>query len=67
MSSKKNLFDNLNHKQPDRMVVDFGSTAVTGIHALMVERLRAHFGLEKRPVIVHEPYQMLALVDRSRP
>lgn len=65
MSSQKNLLDTLNHKQPERMVVDFGSTAVTGIHALVVEKLREHFGLEKRPVIVDEPYQMLAHVEED--
>lgn len=65
MSSKKNLVNTLNHKQPDRLVVDFGSTAVSGIHALVVEQLREHFGLEKHPVIVHEPYQMLGLVEED--
>jgi hypothetical protein len=43
--------------------VDFGSTTVTGMHALCVERLRAHYGLERRPVKVHVPYNMLGLVE----
>ena len=63
MTSRANLLKTLNHEQPDRMCVDFGATPVTGIHALMVEQLREHFGLEKRPVKVHEPYQMLAEVE----
>ena len=53
----------INHQQPDRVVVDFGSTAVTGIHVLIVEKLRNHYGLEKRPVKVVEPYQMLGEID----
>ena len=65
MTKQKNLVDTLNHKQPERLVVDFGSTAVTGIHALIVEKLREHFGLEKKPVIVNEPYQMLGLVEED--
>jgi hypothetical protein len=36
---------------------------VTGVHATVVAALRDHYGLEKRPVKVHEPYQMLALVE----
>jgi len=44
-------------------VVDFGSTAVTGIHAIVVEKLRHHYGLEKRPVKIIEPFQMLAEID----
>jgi len=43
--------------------VDFGSTSVTGIHVLIVEKLREYYGLEKRPVRVFEPYQMLGEID----
>ncbi len=43
--------------------MDFGSTAVTGIHALIVEKLREYFGLEERPVKIIEPYQMLGEID----
>ena len=53
----------VNHKQPGRLVVDFGSTAVTGIHVRIVERLRDYYGLEKRPVRVTEPFQMLGEID----
>lgn len=65
MSSQSNLQRTLNHEQPDRMVVDFGATTVSGIHVLVVEKLRAHFGLENRPVKVTEPYQMLGEVDEE--
>ena len=47
------------------MVVDLGSTAVTGIHVLAVEKLRDYFGLQKRPVRVIEPFQMLGEVDEE--
>ena len=53
----------LNHRTPDRIPIDLGSTAVTGIHASCVAALRDFFGLEQRPVKVHEPYQMLGLVE----
>lgn len=65
MSSREILKSTLNHKQPVRIPVDFGSNAVTGIHVLVVEKLRAHFGLEKRPVKVIEPYQMLGEVEED--
>jgi hypothetical protein len=61
--SKRNFLKTINHQQPDRVVVDFGSTAVTGIHVLIVEKLRDYYGLEKRPVKVTEPYQMLGEID----
>lgn len=63
VSSKQNFIKTINHQQPDRVVVDFGSTAVTGIHVLIVEQLREYYGLEKRPVKVIEPYQMLGEID----
>ena len=55
----------LSHREPDRVPVDFGATTVTGIHCLCVERLRAHYGLESRPVKVHAPYNMLGLVEED--
>lgn len=63
MTSKERFDLTVNHKQPDKIVVDMGSTAVTGIHVLSVENLRKHYGLESRPVRVIEPYQMLGEVD----
>jgi hypothetical protein len=62
-NSRKNFYKTINHQQPDKVVVDFGSTSVTGIHVLIVEKLRQHFGLEKKPVKVIEPYQMLGEID----
>jgi len=63
MTSKERTLSALNHKEPDRVPVDFGGTAVTGIHVEIVAALRDRYGLEKRPVKVHEPYQMLGLVE----
>ena len=62
-TSKQNFLKTINHRQPDKVVVDFGSTGVTGVHVLIVEKLREYFGLEKRPVKVIEPYQMLGEID----
>jgi hypothetical protein len=63
MTSRERVLKTLSHKAPDRIPLDFGSTAVTGIHALVVEKLRDYLGFEKRPVKVLEPYQMLGEVD----
>jgi uroporphyrinogen-III decarboxylase len=63
MTSKERVLRALNHKEPDRVPVDFGGTAVTGIHVEIVAALRDHYGLAKRPVKVHEPYQMLGLIE----
>jgi hypothetical protein len=65
MTSRERLDAALNHRQPDRIPVDFNGTAVTGMHVNCVIGLREHYGLEKRPVKVHEPYQMLGWIDED--
>jgi hypothetical protein len=65
MTSRDRVVSALSHHRPDRVPLDFGSTGVTGIHASCVAALRDWFGLEKRLVKVHEPYQMLGLVEHD--
>ena len=45
------------------MPIDLGGTGVSGIHASVVAALRERYGLAGRPVKIHEPYQMLGMVD----
>jgi hypothetical protein len=64
MNSRERLIATLNHRQPDRVCVDFGATAVTGIYVGTVARLRrAVLGQKGYRVKVIEPYQMLGEVD----
>ena len=65
MTSRERVQISLAHREPDRVPVDFGGTTVSGMHALCVERLRAHYGLERRPVKVPVPYSMLGLVEED--
>ena len=53
----------LDHREPDRVPLDVGSTSVTGIHVSCVAALRDYYGLARDPVKVHEPYQMLGWVE----
>ena len=65
MTSRERFELTVNHRQPDRIVVDFGATSVTGIHVLAVENLRKYYGLKDKPVRVVDPYQMLGEVDEE--
>lgn len=65
MTSRERVLAALSHRQPDRVPIDIGGTAVTGIHISCVAALRDYYGLEKRPVKLHEPYQMLGWVDED--
>ena len=64
-ASRERLVAALSHKEPDSIPIDFGGTSVTGIHVSCVAALRDYFGLERRPVRVHEPFQMLGLLDED--
>jgi len=63
MTSKERIRAAIEHRQPDKLPMDFGSSFITGIHCSVVENLRKHYRLEPRPVKVCEPYQMLGLVE----
>ena len=64
-TSRERLIATLDHQQPDRIPIDIGGTAVAGIHTSCVAALRDQYGLEKRPVRVHEPFQMLGMLDED--
>ncbi|MHB1037666.1 MAG: uroporphyrinogen decarboxylase family protein [Pirellulales bacterium] len=61
MNSRERVNLALNHQEPDRVPLDLGGSAVTGMHVSSVYRLRQALGLDEpgTPVKVVEPYQML--------
>lgn len=63
MQSKERIREALNHRQPDKIPVDFGATTVSGMHITCVAALRDYYGLEKRPIKVTDPCQMLGMID----
>ncbi|WP_320178508.1 uroporphyrinogen decarboxylase family protein [Roseovarius pacificus] len=62
MNSRERLEATLNHRQPDRLCLDFDSTHVTGISVVAVAKLRKALLNDDAPVKVTEPYQMLGEV-----
>lgn len=61
--SREIVTKTLAHTRPARIPIDFGATAVTGMHCTCVAALREHYGLPRQPVRVWEPYQMLGHLD----
>ncbi len=61
MTSRERVKAALNHSQPDRVPVDFGSTMVSGVSVSVISGLRKAFGLDSDMdrTKVTEPYQML--------
>jgi hypothetical protein len=65
MKSRERVLAALNHRQPDAVPVDHAATAVTGMHCTCVAALRDYYGLEKRLVRVHDPLQLIGLLDED--
>ncbi len=63
MKARERLIRAINHQETDRPPLDLGATVISGIHASALAKLREALGLPKRPVTVHEPFQMLGAVD----
>jgi hypothetical protein len=62
MNSRERIRAALEHRRPDRVPLDLGSTTVTGIAVGAYARLRPALGLPARPPRVADPYLMLAEV-----
>ena len=62
MNSREQFLKTINHRQPDRVVIDLGATAVTGMHVKAISNLRRYYGLQRKPIRVIEPFQMLGEV-----
>ncbi|MFC1693212.1 uroporphyrinogen decarboxylase family protein [Candidatus Latescibacterota bacterium] len=67
MTSRERIRAALNHRQPDRVPVDFGASPVSGIAVGTVYRLRQTLGLDSPDdrVKVIEPYQMLGEIKED--
>jgi uroporphyrinogen-III decarboxylase len=65
MTSQERVVSALEHRQPDRVPVDFGGSAVSGISASMVYKLRKAYKLPEHPVKVVDCYQMLGEIEED--
>jgi uroporphyrinogen decarboxylase len=62
MNSRSRVLAALNHIQTDRVPIDLAGTRASGISAIAYSRLRAHLGLESRPLRVYDIQDQLAIV-----
>jgi len=66
MNARERLIQTIHHKEPDRLVVDFGAGGQTGMGACAVHNLRnALLGNTGYRVKISEPYQMLGELDEE--
>ena len=62
MNSRDRIIAAINHRQPDKVPVDLGSSTVTGISAIAYNKLKSHLNISK-PTRVFDVVQQLANVD----
>jgi len=65
MNSRERILTTLEHREPDRIPFDLGSTQVTGIHVVAYERLRDYLGLPRVTPALCDVIQQLALPDED--
>ncbi len=65
MTPRQRVLTALEHKEPDRVPIDFGGHRSSGIAAIAYARLRKFLGLPDRPIRVYDPIQQLAVIDED--
>jgi uroporphyrinogen decarboxylase len=65
MTPRERIVAALNHRETEKVPLDFGGHRSSGISAMAYARLRAHLGLPKKTMRVYDPVQQLAIVDED--
>ena len=63
MTPRERVLTALEHRQPDRVPIDFSGHRSSGIAAMAYAKLRTALGLGHKPIRVYDPIQQLAVVD----
>lgn len=63
ITSRERVFCALEHREPDRVAVDFGATDCSSVHVIAYNRLRKQLGIEPRPIRLACLTQQIAEVD----
>jgi uroporphyrinogen decarboxylase len=65
MNSRERVLAALNHREPDRVPIDFSGHRSSGISAILYPKLRKYLKLPIKPVRVYDPIQQMAVVDED--
>ena len=63
MTPRERVLAALDHRQPDKVPIDFGGHRSSGIAAMAYAKLRKALALPPRPIRVYDPVQQLAIID----
>jgi uroporphyrinogen decarboxylase len=65
MTSRERVLKAICHEEPDRIPIDFGGMASTGIMAIAYDRLKKHLGMTGGEVRIFDMAQQLAEVEQE--
>lgn len=65
MKHKDRLITAINHKEPDRVPIDIGQTAVTGVSQFAYGKILEMLGIKDRKIIIYDIMQQLAKIDED--
>jgi uroporphyrinogen decarboxylase len=65
MTSRERVLAALDHRETDRVPVDFSGHRSSGIAAIAYPKLREYLGLPPKPIRVYDVIQQLAIVDED--
>ena len=65
MNSRERVLATLEHRETDRVAVDFSGHRSSGIAAIAYPKLRKYLGLAAKPIRVYDVIQQLAIVDED--
>lgn len=60
MTSRERIIAALEHREPDRLPIDFAGTDCSSIHVIAYDKLRKHLGIESHPMRLACLMQMIA-------
>jgi uroporphyrinogen decarboxylase len=65
MTSRERVLSALDHREPDRVPIDFSGHRSSGVAAVVYPKLRECLGLPATTIRVDDPIQQLAIVDED--
>ena len=65
MTPRQRILTALDHREPDRVPIDFSGHRSSGIAAIAYPKLREQLGLPPKPIRVYDVIQQLAIVDKD--
>ncbi len=63
MTPRERILAALEHRQPDRVPIDFGAHRSSGISAIAYAKLKKHLGITPGDVYVYDMVQQLAVIE----